>query len=60
MSKEFVLEFNKWCNSLFLINIQETFLNSIKVSELNKTTLLPYFNLQWVVPFATTVLYFLI
>ena len=47
MFKEFVLfEFNKFCNSLFLINIQETFVNPIKVFGLNKTILLPCFNLQ--------------
>ena len=34
MFKEFfLLEFNK-CNSLFLINVQETSMNSIKVFEL--------------------------
>jgi hypothetical protein len=62
MFKELVLlKFNKQCNSLSLINIQETFVNPVKVFELNKTILLPCFNLQWwVVPFATTILYFLI
>ena len=40
-----LLEFNKG-NSLFLINIQETFVNQIKVFELNKTILLSCFNLQ--------------
>ena len=58
--EEFVLlKLNRFCNSLFLINIQETFVNPIKVFELNKTILLPCFNLQCAVPFATTVLYFL-
>jgi hypothetical protein len=51
MFKEFVLlEFNKYNvipYSLFPINIQETtFVNSIKVFELNKTILLPCFDLQ--------------
>ena len=46
--KEFVLfEFNEWCNSLFPIKIQEAFVNSIKVFELDKTILPPCFNLQW-------------
>ena len=44
MFKEFVLlEFNKKCNSLFLMNIQETFVNPMKVLlEFNKTTIFYY------------------
>ena len=42
------------CNSLFLINVQETL--QIQLKYFNwKTILLPCFNLQWVDPFVTTI-----